>query len=157
MIGVLTGCGNPDSKFTNVVIPKEMNFGKPIESLQNSQIDSIVNTKINKEQIVVVGSGYTGYEFFMWHKPVEKGKLFIKAFELTQNIRLSEKKLNARTENIIEEIDDEYRMYRGSTVIDEGTFNKYYPVVFELWFRSIQTGEEKKLAEKKYIIDGWDR
>jgi hypothetical protein len=52
---------------------------------------------------------------------------------------------------------DEFELYKGNTVIEEGTFEKYYPVRFELWFKSAQDGTEKKLTEKRYIIDGWDR
>lgn len=157
MAGIGEGCGNSDSKFTNVVIPNELNITKPLDSLTSWQIDSVLNLEVNQEQILVVGSGYTGYDFFMWHKPVEKGELYIKAIELTQNIVLSEEKLFEQTKNSIQDIDTEYKLYRGSSVIYEGTFEEYYPVIFELWFRSSESGHKVKLAESKYLIDGWDR
>ena len=54
-------------------------------------------------------------------------------------------------------IQDNYKLYEGNTVIDEGTFDNYYPTRFELWFKSESSGIEKKLTEKNYVIDGWDR
>ena len=93
----------------------------------------------------------------MWHKPTEKGVLFLKAFEITSNNQLSKKKLRTRTKNSITKLSDEFILYKGTTVIDEGTFEKYYPARFELWFKSYYNGIEKKMTEKEYLIDGWDR
>ena len=93
----------------------------------------------------------------MWHRPTEKGEIYIKAFELTQNIQLSEWKLSNRTRNKISELGDNYKLYDGNTVIVEGTFKNYYPTRFELWFKSESSEIEKKLTEKNYVIDGWDR
>ncbi|MFV8226902.1 hypothetical protein [Christiangramia aquimixticola] len=149
---------NEDDKiYYGIEIPENMKFDKPIEYLSFKQIDSLHNLKVEQEKILVIGSGYSGYDFYMWHKPDDKGKLFIKAFELTQNIQLSEWKLSTRTENEITKLENNYKIYTGSTVIDEGTFENFYPVRFELWFKSNQSGKEKKMTEKNYVIDGWDR
>ena len=146
-----------DEKFNNIEIPEKWNFEKPTLYLSNRQIDSLERLKIVKSKILIIGNGYSSYDFYMWHKPTEKGELYIKAFELTQNVRLSEWKLNNRTKNKITELSDNHRLFIGNTVIDEGTFEHFYPTRFELWFKSESTGIEKKLTEKNYVIDGWDR
>ncbi len=146
-----------EKRFYNVQIPDNLNFDKPIQILTQSQGDSLENIKVNKATILVYGSGYSGYDFFMWHKPIEKGEIFIKAYELTQNIMLSEWKLTNRTKNKITKLSNDFDLFYGRTVIDEGTFEHYYPVRFELWFKSDSSGLEKKLIEKSYVIDGWDR
>ncbi|MGB0892714.1 MAG: hypothetical protein ACPGUU_10205, partial [Flavobacteriaceae bacterium] len=43
------------------------------------------------------------------------------------------------------------------TNIHEGTFGKFYPVRFELWFESFRTKKKMKLTEFQLLIDGWDR
>ncbi|WP_299111658.1 hypothetical protein [uncultured Winogradskyella sp.] len=146
-----------ETKFYNIEIPKRLNFPKPIEFLTNQQIDSLKKLIISEEKIVVVGDGYNGYSFYMWHKPIEKGEIYIKAFELTQEVRLSEWNLSNKTKNKILKLNDNYKLYEGHTVISEGTFEHYYPTRFELWFKPFNSGNEKKLTEQNYIIDGWDR
>ena len=146
-----------DSKFYNIEIPEGENYQKPTEYLNNKEVDSLKALTVDSEKIEIIGTGYSGYDFYMWHKPTEKGEIYIKAFEITKNQRLSEWKLTNRTKNTISELSDDYRLFTGSTVIDEGTFEKYYPARFELWFKSANDEIEKKLTEKSYLIDGWDR
>lgn len=146
-----------DSKFYDIEIPEGENYQKPTEYLNNKQLDSLKNLAVDSERIEIIGTGYDGYDFYMWHKPTEMGEIYIKAFELTKNQRLSEWKLTNRTKNLISELSDDYKLFTGRTVIDEGTFEKYYPARFELWFKSEKDGAEKKLTEKSYLIDGWDR
>ena len=146
-----------DCKFYNIEIPEGENYQKPTEYLNNKQVDSLKGITADSERIEIVGTGYGGYDFYMWHKPTEKGEIYIKAFETTKNQRLSEGKLTNRTKNTIRELSDDYKLFTGRTVIDEGTFEKYYPARFELWFKSAMDGTERKLTEKSYLIDGWDR
>ena len=146
-----------EAKFYNIEIPDKLNFEKPVEFLTNQQIDSLEKIKVNDEKIIIIGDGYSGYDFYMWHKPTEKGEIYIKAFELTQNIRLSQEKLTERTQNKITDLNNKFNLYKGSSVIYEGTFSNFYPTRFELWFKSESSGIEKKLTEKNYVIDGWDR
>ncbi len=144
-------------KFYNIKIPKNLNFEKPIKFPTKSQRDSVKKLKVNRDKLIVFGNGFIGYDFYMWHKPIEKGEIYIKAFELTQKVELSEWKLSNRTKNKITKLSNNYQLYEGSTVIDEGTFEHFYPTRFELWFKSEDSGIEKKMAKKNYIIDGWDR
>lgn len=146
-----------ESKFRVIKIPESLNFEKPIDFLRNGQIDSLKNIEVNEPMIVVIGSGYNGYNFYIWHKPTEKGEIYIKAFELTQNIRLSELHLMEGTKNNISELSKNYQLYESRAIIGEGTFENYYPARFELWFKSENSGIEKKLTERNYVIDGWDR
>ena len=150
--GILIYDSYYESKFTNIDIPENMRFEKPNKELGDFNINSLT-----KDKIEVTGNGYFGYNFYMWHKPTEKGEVFIKAIELTKNIILSEHELENRTKNEISQLSNNYVLYEGESLIYEGTFEQFYPVRFEMWFRSKETGTERKLAEKKYLIDGWDR
>ncbi|WP_053989856.1 hypothetical protein [Mangrovimonas sp. TPBH4] len=150
--GILIYDSYYESKFMNIEIPENMRFEKPKEQLGYSNINSLT-----QDRIEVTGNGYFGYNFHMWHKPIEKGEIYVKAIELTQNIELSKPELENRTKNKISDLSNDYKLYEGESLIYEGTFEQFYPVRFEMWFKSKETGIEKKLAEKKYLIDGWDR
>jgi len=71
-IGLLSYDSYQESKFYNIEIPENLKFEKPIEFLTNSQIDSLKKLKVNDDKLIVIGSGYGGYNFYMWHKPIEK-------------------------------------------------------------------------------------
>jgi hypothetical protein len=146
-----------ESKFYDIEITDKFDYPKPIEFLTKNQIDSLESINISEKKIIVIGNGYNGYDFYMWHKPTAKGKLYVKAYELTQKIELSETRLREGTKNEITEIGENYNLYTGNSLIYEGTFANYYPVRFELWFISEISGNEKKLTEINYVIDGWDR
>ena len=146
-----------EESFNNIKVPENSNLKKPIEYLNQNQIDSILRIKVDKEKIEIIGTGYSGYDFYIWHKPTEKGEIFIKAFEITQNQILSQEQLFNKTRKIIEKTNTDFELYKGNSLIYEGGLGKYYPVRFELWFKSSETGNEQKLTEKEYLIDGWDR
>ena len=146
-----------DKKVDSVIIPTGVNYEKPIDYLSQRQIDSIEKMPVDTNKILVVGSGYSGYDFYMWFKPREKGELYIKAYAEINNIRLSKQKLTNRTKNNILKPSNKYKLYKGNSVIYEGRLGKYYPARFELWFKSEKTGKERKVAEKIYLIDGWER
>ena len=146
-----------ESKFHNIQIPKNLKIEKTIKSLTNQQLDSIKRIKVYKDKIIIIGNGLSSYNFFIWHKSKEKGEIFIKAFELTQNIQLSELELYNGTKKEITELNNQFNFYKGNSTIYEGTFGDFYPTRFELWFKSEKTGIEKKMTEKSYLIDGWDR
>ena len=146
-----------EGKFSNIELAEGHGFKIAPENLTAVQTDSLESIQAQDNKIEIVGSGYTGYDFYMWHQPTEKGELYIKAFEVTTNERLSSDELTERTMHSIREFSSKYKLYKGQSVIYEGAFEKYYPARFELWFKSSKNGTEQKLTEKTYLIDGWDR
>ena len=88
----------------------------------------------------------------------EPGSIYMKAFEITQGVPLSESRLPNRsritiagsaTSQIIES-QDHFTIY-------EGDWGDEYAARFELWFAPDSGGAERKIAEKNYIIEGWQR
>ena len=146
-----------DRKFYNITIPSDIPFNKPIGHLTFAQLDSLKNLKVLEEKLEIQGDGYSGYEFYVWHRPITAGSIYIKAYEYTTGERLSDWKLSNRTRHTIGSVSDKYKLYTSKTVIDEGTFYKYYPVKFEVWFDPGNGTHETQLLSKLYIIDGWDR
>ena len=146
-----------ESKFYNIELPKGHDLKKTIDFLNYAQIDFLESTLKQSSNIEAIGTGYTGYDFYMWHKPTAKGEIYLKAYEVTTNTPLTQERLTEGTRNQIIDISSKYKLYKGQSTIYEGTFEKYYPARFELWFKSSDTGLEKKITERVYLIDGWDR
>ena len=147
-----------ESKFHNIEIPKNLSYlKKPKYSFTIEQKDSLKNLKIEKSKLLVFG-GNGDYAFYCWPKIKEEGYIYIRGFELTQNIELMKVELPKRTKIIINsKTIDKGNLFTSATNIHEGTFDKFYPVRFELWFKAFKTKKEIKLTETQLLIDGWDR
>ena len=145
-----------ESKFSNYEIPDYIILNKPIKNFNRRQIDSLQKLRVEKNKLELNGQ-LGSYGFFMWYKPTEKGEIYVRAFEIAKNIELSRDELYDGTRNKIEKSTNKMTIYEGSSTIYEGTFEVFFPVRFELWFKSEKSGKEIKLAEKEYLIEGWDR
>jgi hypothetical protein len=47
--------------------------------------------------------------------------------------------------------------YNTQITVHEGSWGVYYPARFELWFSPASGGPARKLLEKIYKIEGWQR
>jgi TM2 domain-containing membrane protein YozV len=99
------------------------------------------------------------YHYKIWLSRIDKGIVFLKAFEVSENDRLSEHMLRKRSEVVVGHSKDTMKLY--STVkhftIYEGDWGKPYAARFELWYKEQGTKQEVKLLEKNYKIEGWQR
>lgn len=98
------------------------------------------------------------YYYNVWYKADRKGKLFLKAFELTQNKELSHFPI-FHSPIIIDTISNNYKKYypRRTFIIKEGDKNEFYAARFELWFEPFDKSKSIKLMEKIYKIEGWTK
>lgn len=101
------------------------------------------------------GGIYT-YDFF--YGPLPAGEIYLKCFEVTENIPLSETRISkeSRVEikptNSFSKVVNQQRFF-----IYEGVWGDYYAARIEVWFKDAKTKEEKKLLEKVYRVEGWMR
>lgn len=106
------------------------------------------------------------YYYSVWIKKIEKGYCYLKAFEVTQNDRLSEDRLKEQsrievfnpsdTIRLFEMSKDNYNSGRHFTIY-EGDWDKPYAARLEVWFVPANGGQERKLTEKNFKIEGWMR
>lgn len=91
--------------------------------------------------------------------PGEPGVVYLKAFELTKNTRLSEDRLRAASETRMSWSDDPAERFgaKAGFTIYEGDWGKPYAARFEVWFKPDSNKPERKLAERIYKIEGWQR
>ena len=91
--------------------------------------------------------------------PGEPGLVYLKAFEVTNNTPLSQARLPGTSSLRLGWSDDPGELYSGTTEITiyEGNWGQFYAARFELWFKPDSGAPERKLAEKVFRIQGWQR
>ena len=91
--------------------------------------------------------------------PGEPGVVYLKAFEVTQGTPLSASRLRGKSETRMtwsENPAERFGAKAGFTVY-EGDWGKPYAARFEVWFKPDSGKVERKLAERVFKIEGWQR
>ena len=91
--------------------------------------------------------------------PGEAGAVYLKAFEITQGTPLSEDRLEAASETRMTWSADPAENFgaKSGFTIYEGDWGKPFAARFEVWFKPDSQSPERKLAERIYKIEGWQR
>ncbi|UOK42224.1 MULTISPECIES: hypothetical protein [Flavobacterium] len=138
----------PDYYGVNKTIPK------------NIKIESPIGREINENDLLtndlkIASISQPGiYNFYTNYQPKEKGTLYIKAYEITSNDRLSEERMTEQSKVSVENQTE--KLYSGEFTIYEGSWDDKYGARIELWFKP-KNGNEYKITEKNYIVEGWMR
>ena len=99
------------------------------------------------------------YEAAVWCNPGEKGTICLKAFEITKGTPLSAQRLKTASGCIAGWSADPREQFCSAMhfTIYEGEWEQFYGARFEVWFQPESGGAERKLFEKNYKIQGWQR
>jgi hypothetical protein len=143
-VSIFFSFGRPDYYGADKEIPKNSNCEKPVYNGEKE-------IKLNSNDFNIRG-GYGHYEYDVNFHLKEKGYLYIKAYEITSNDRISESYLNDEYAQIKVE-DFTKKIYRGRFSIYQGNMGYQYCARMELWFKP-NGKKEYKLKEKNYIIEG---
>lgn len=146
----------PDRFADNLIIPDNIILNIPLDI---SKVEREKNEKY-KCDFEIYESGQPGlYEYDLWISKIGKGEVYLKAYEVTKNYRLSKKRLeDASRIYVFNSTDSIVRFWKTTHfTIYEGDFGKPYAVRFELWYRQESRKKEQKLLEKIYKIEGWQR
>ena len=136
-------------------IPDGLKYDIPMDR------DSIVITPVdslNADAFLQVRGHHGEYSYDFIYGPLTAGEVFLRCYEATKNIPLSEDKLTERSKVAIDSsITFSHLVHNKSFTIYEGDWADYYAARIEVWFRNKETKEESKLLEKVYQVDGWMR
>lgn len=151
----------PDEWAKNLKIPTNIQIDNPIDmDFDEHRPDSITNRKVLKTDFVLYNSFQPGlYEYDFWTNKIESGKIYLKAFEITQEYALSTDRLSERSSIKISNMSDSVLKFSTSShfTIYEGDWGQPYAARFEVWFKPDNGGQERKLFSKNYKIEGWMR
>jgi hypothetical protein len=91
--------------------------------------------------------------------PGEPGSVYLKAFEVTKSTPLSVDRLEGASKTRMAwstEHSERFGAKAGFTIY-EGDWGKPYAARFEVWFKPDSGKNERKLAERIFKIEGWQR
>lgn len=136
----------------------------------NTAAQTYLDSLVVDRGIVVVDYGQPGEYRYMANVPAipEKGKIYLKLYEATTNLPLSEHNVKTSTTLLVEPSDTS-RIYKMTDkepnrwnatdefTIHEGSWGDYYAARVELWYQPESGGEEQLLHSVIYQIEGWSR
>ena len=123
---------------------------------------------ITERKFLLIGENGV-YRYMVYLPPMdEEGDIYLKMYEATTNLPLSERIVKNRSSIHILPSDTAiiYQMKENSSwsenmsealIIDEGSWEDYYAARTELWFRPTNGGEERLIYSKIFRIDGYSR
>jgi hypothetical protein len=91
--------------------------------------------------------------------PGEPGSVYLKAFEITKGTPLSVERLEAKSKTRMTWSTDPSERFgaKAGFTIYEGDWGKPYAARVEVWFAPDSGEADRKLAERIYRIEGWQR
>ncbi len=143
-------------------IPEGLEFNIPFEEYSNSTevIDSLdIDTYL---QIWNGGQGGI-YEYDFYYGALPAGEISLRCYEATKDIRLSAKtawgdRIYESSKVAIDSTSSFSKLVNKQIfTIYEGDWGDYYAARIEVWHKDAKTGQETKLMEKVYRVEGWER
>jgi hypothetical protein len=149
----------PDDFGKKHIIPEGLEYSIPSE-------EYIVVDTLDKNTYFQIWNAFQGgnYAYDFYYGPLPAGEVFLRCFEATKNIKLSAGGFLLKDrmyESSKVSIDSTSRFSklvdRQGFTIYEGDWGDYYAARIEVWHKDAQTGQETKLMEKVYRVEGWMR
>lgn len=99
------------------------------------------------------------YDTRIWVNPGEAGLIYLKAFEVTKGTPLSAGRLKTRSNEWIGWSKTPAELFFSNThiTLNEGDWGKPYAARFELWFVPDSGKTERKLLDRVFKVEGWQR
>jgi hypothetical protein len=99
------------------------------------------------------------YETEVWINPGEPGTVYLEAFEVTHCTPLSVHDVRKYSNERVGWSDDPDELFYSNSniTIYEGDWGQPYAARFELWFVPDSGQPERKLLERVFKIEGWQR
>lgn len=147
-VSIIFSFSPPDFYGANKTIPKNIKFEKQVER-------ELTDDDLKTNDFKLASISQPGiYQFYTNFHPKEKGYFYIKAFEITSNDRLSEERMLERSKIVVDNLETSF--FSNEFTIYEGSWGDKYGARIELWYKP-DNGDEFKVNQKNYIVEGWMR
>jgi hypothetical protein len=141
--------------------------------VMESEFKSVLERKVWGRDLLPAGATRSGkpllnlyqgfqpgiYDVESWLNPGEPGTIYVRAYEVTRNTRLSADRLYESSNERIgwSDTPEELFLYNTHVTIYEGDWGQPYAARFELWFKPESGAPERKLLQRTFKIEGWQR
>ena len=115
---------------------------------------------LETETYLHIWDDYQGgiYKYDFYYGALPAGEIYLKCYEVTDNILLSaDRILQASRVPIVESSAFTQIVSQQPFTIYEGDWEDYYAARIEVWHKDAATQLERKLYEKIYRVEGWMR
>jgi hypothetical protein len=156
-IYLIVSSSQPDPFGKEHPIPEGMEYEIPLN--ENAPVEVIVDGFSEKEYLQVWNDFQGGlYQYSFYYPELPDGDVFLRCFEVTENIELSTSRLQkASTVKVIDHTEFGMIADKQNFTIYEGDWGDYYVARIEVWYKNARTGKETKLLEKICRVEGWMR
>lgn len=154
---MMASMSGPDGFGRDHPIPDGLKYNLPLEedSCLKEPVDSL-----DPNTYLTIWNSFQGgiYTYDFYYGPLSSGEIYLKCFEVTENLPLSEERIAESSKVIIDPTSSFAKLVsRQEFTIYEGDWGDYYAARIEVWYRDSVTKEERKLLEKVYRVEGWMR
>ena len=154
---ILSAMTGPDGFGKDHPIPEGLEFSLPL-SLESDKIEVV--DSLDQKTYLQIWNDFQGglYKYDFYYGSLGPGEVFLRCYEVTSNISLSEDRLIEQSRVKISPQKQFGKVVnKQSFTIYEGDWEDYYAARIEVWFKSSETNKESKLMEKVYRVEGWMR
>lgn len=139
-------------------IPAELIYNQPME-LRDSVLAAPADSLATDSYLQIYNGFQGGIYLYDFHYPsLPAGEIFLRCYEVTENIPLSEEDVSVRSKVKNTATDSFAQLVNKQEFsIYEGVWGDYYAARIEVWHRDATTKKERKLLEKIYRVEGWER
>ena len=150
-------------------IPEDMEYYEPFVSRNSNDLSQQDSITISRGILL---KGQLGMYSYMASVPAipETGEIYLKLYETTSNLPLSEVNVKYNSTILVEPSDTAviYQMKDDEPIdfahndkqyftIKEGSWGDYYAARVELWYQPVSLEEPQLLKTAIYKIEGWSR
>lgn len=147
----------PDDFGKEHPIPTTLAYNIPFE--EREELPCPVDSTVSDTYLQIWNYCQGGiYKYDFYYPALDEGQIFLRCFEATENIPLSPERISDASRvatpsttsfsKVVEK--QEFKIYPGD-------WGDYYAARIEVWHKNAKTGEERKLMEKVYRVEGWQR
>lgn len=147
----------PDNFGKEHPVPTWLDYNLPLE--EGEELPCPVDSTAQKTWLQIWNYIQGGTYVYDFHYPaLEEGEIFLRCYEATGNIPLSSERISLASRVSVPSTTSFSRVVEKQRfTIYPGDWGDYYAARVEVWHRDAKTGNERKLLEKVYRVEGWQR